>query len=116
MGLKRPYLPPSIEEKSIRCPERIPLEGILTVSAGDYCKSVGRELYDYYMVGIHVEAHKDFNNSGECLISEARGRNFAEFFAERIPKEAEVVVDYVPPVIVPNHIIASGTALIPKKI
>jgi len=60
--------------------DSFPLEKILNVSATEYCASVGRELRDYELKGVHYECGKtDF---------------FAENFAKVVPEEAEVVVNY----------------------
>ena len=77
------------------------LENILTISAEEYCTSVGRYLKDYRVVGVHV-----FGQYG----SNAR-------FALRdvIPPGTEVIVAYKPSVGGDNLVAISGTALIPKK-
>ncbi len=86
----------------------IPLERkVLTISAEDYCKSIGKTLGGYKMVGVHYV-----------------GRNVREipdYFFNTI-HDAEVVVGYKLEVdgASPDRwgeriIIAAGTALIPKK-
>ena len=88
-----------------------PLEKILTVSAGDYCKtSAHQRLFEYQMVGVHV-----YNVTGIG--------NLHELFAREVPKNAEAVVNYrinititVSPNRDPQYLrAASGTALIPKN-
>jgi len=76
-------------ERHIKYEENFPEDKFLTVSAEDYCKSEGKELSDYKLVGIH--GHIDFGI--------------------RVPKETEVVVEY-------RGIGDSGlcaTALIPRN-
>jgi len=91
-----------------------PLEKILTVSAGDYCKtSAHQRLFEYQMVGVHV-----YNVTGIG--------NLHELFAREVPKNAEAVVDYRTSVALTESAAinahfksfieaASGTALIPKN-
>ena len=76
-------------------PRLFPLEKILTVSARDYCESVERRLSDYRLVGVHAE---------EDYLSE---------FQKKVPRETEVVVEYVY-ASKGNCGRISGTALIPK--
>lgn len=86
----------------------LPLERkVLTVSARDYCKSKGKKLKDYQMVGVHY-----IGNSV---------REIPNYFFDEVPN-AEVVVKYHPPTdngsngnLNKKVIFASGTALIPKK-
>ena len=87
---------------------KFPLEKILAVDTETYCKSVGKELSDYSLTGVHVSAGFD--------------ENLYEVFANAVPTDAEVAVDYRPIVrmAATNHTCyrkqyASGTALIPNK-
>src|SRR3989344_3859633 len=77
-----------------------PLENLLTVSARDYCESVGKKLSDYEMRGVHREGFSELKN-----------------FAKMVPENAEVVVDYVfiRSSNTGNYMNASGTALIPNE-
>ncbi len=84
-----------------------PLEKILSVSAEEYCKSNGKSLKEYKMIGVHLV-----------------GKNVKEL-SEHIPfiaPNAEVIVNYQ--FMFSNYlkindyyqlIIATGTALVPKK-
>lgn len=54
-----------------------PLEKILTVSARDYCESMGKRLSNYELRGVHVQ--------GDLLFKR---------FRNAVPTNAEVVVDY----------------------
>lgn len=81
-----------------------PLEKILTVSARDYVESRPNYMYDYEFVGVH-------SNSREGIID----------FAQQVPNNAEVVVDYRAFITGITGFesgfslyIMSGTALIPK--
>lgn len=87
---------------------KFPLEKILTVDAETYCKSVGKELSDYSLRGVHVSA--------------GFKEELHEVFANAVPTDAEVAVDYKPLVRMTTNKIccykekyASGTALIPNK-
>lgn len=62
--------------------EGYPLEKILTVSVRDYCDSVGKDLKDYNLVGVHVD---DDLPICEKLI---------QAFRTKVPLEAEVVVGF----------------------
>ena len=85
-----------------------PLEKILNVSATEYCASVGKELKDYELRGVHLESGKsDF---------------FTKIFAEIVPRGAEVVVNYAMSVSTSQSLFrgytsfqGTGTALIPKR-
>ena len=86
----------------------IPLEKILTVSASEYCQSVGKELKEYELKGVHLETGK------EVL--------FQKEFAQIVPSDAEVVVGYQMGIEAAGGLLArytalygSGTALIPRK-
>ena len=77
-----------------------PLERILTVSARDYMDSKLASLHNYALVGVH-------SNSSDVMD-----------FSRKVPKNAEVVVDYrifITGTHGTTHTIVSGTALIPKK-
>lgn len=86
------------------------LDKILTVSAGEYCKSKGKKLSDYEMIGVHSEGHTP--------------QMVAEHLGNQTNNDAEVIVNYqfmqysVPnknyPSTEQQMIIASGTALVPK--
>ena len=88
--------------------ESYPLEKILTVSASEYCESVGKKMSDYKLVGVHAFA-------------DAHHMTFPAF-AKNIPTEAEVVVNYrlvirttrVAFIFESVYKYPSGTALIPK--
>jgi len=88
----------------------IKLEKILTISAKDYCKMKGKLMKDYTPIGIHVE-------------EDTHRQETIKDFAESIPKNAEIVVGYIPFAGGDSSNIsahgymrgASGTALIPKK-
>ena len=71
-----------------------PLEKILTVSARDYCESVGKSLGDYVMRGIV--------------------NSYSDEFPKKVPEDAEVVVDYRLSSFERHVKYACGTALIPK--
>jgi|SRR3989344_355428 len=57
------------------------LEKILTISAREYCESVGKPLSDYEFFGVHLDKVNYWANP-------------TEYFAELVPSEAEVVVNY----------------------
>lgn len=83
-------------------PQPFPLEKILTVSARDYCESVGNNLGDYKLVGIHIHS----GNSKYMA---------QDVFRERIPTGTEVIVSYQIAYVGFNFSVdVSGTALIPK--
>ncbi len=86
--------------------ESFPIEKILTMSEKRWCKMHRKSLEDYTAVGVHVLAEGGDINS----------------FAEKVPSDAEVVVNYVPSIGGSTgfkgyyHVYsASGTALIPKE-
>jgi len=85
---------------------KFPLEKILTISARDYCESVGKNLQDYEMKGVHIQ-------------SSSVGPKIIEELNEKIPKNTEVIVEYRFSnggyFNVKYEKYASGTALIPKK-
>ena len=94
-----PYRQPGTVEKEKAQP--FPLEKILTVSARDYCESVGKNLSDYILRGIHVYL--------DMRYSEIK-------FQDKIPTGTEVVVSYqIAYVGFNSSIDASATALIPKE-
>jgi hypothetical protein len=87
-------------------------EKILTSSARDYAETVGIPLDAYDMVGVHLHL---FPGGG-------RFEGVEKAFIERIPGEAEAVVDYRVSggagnraVNLQSNIFCSGTALIPKE-
>ncbi|MFH1311284.1 MAG: hypothetical protein ABIH65_02670 [Nanoarchaeota archaeon] len=81
-----------------------PIEKILTVRARDYIETKGGKLYE--MVGVHVE----LGYSEPSLL---------KAFSEKVPKNAEIVVDYNPNGTDASSAtffrMASGTALIRIK-
>lgn len=95
----RPSVSSALSHQPARQSEErdFPLEKILTVSAAEYCQSVGRQLSDYHLQGI----------SGYEL-------------QKRVPPEAEVVVgldiEYSPELSGSRIKYAAGTALIPKSV
>ena len=85
------------------------LEKVLTCSIEIYCKSVGKQISDYVLKGIHLQA-PEF----EWVMSEE--------FLKKVPEGAEVVTDYKHDIFFGSNgrscykeEIASGIALIPKK-
>jgi hypothetical protein len=88
-----------------------PLEKILTVSAREYCESMGKKLKDYDMEGIHTR-----NSFGE----EDGLTNLYDAFAGKVPQSAEIVVGYTVSAAIGGggttytQCYASGTALIPR--
>ncbi len=78
--------------------EKFPLEKILTVTAGDYVKSVGKDLQSYSLVGVH---------SNESQLD----------FTKKVPENAEAVVDFflTPRATASYTSYFCGTALIPKS-
>ncbi len=83
-------------------PQPFPLERILTVSALDYCESVGKKLNDYEMRGVHV-----------IQVNSQDNRPSYKVFADKVPSTAEVVVGYTMGIARFGGYV-SGTALIPK--
>lgn len=61
-----------------------PLERILTMSASDYAKSENNDLSTYKAVGVHNTV---------CLC-QVRDYNAINYFANNVPLDAEIVVDY----------------------
>jgi hypothetical protein len=59
-----------------------PLEKILTGTATEYCASVGRELSQYELVGVHVDDDLEF------------GAPVIKRFQEKVPVDSEVVVGF----------------------
>jgi hypothetical protein len=95
-----------------------PLEKILTVSAREYVESRVSSLFQYDMVGVHVEIGGTYDQiENRDLTKEERELSLAEIFARKVPKNTEVVVDYTPSTSTSSnsdYYLASGTALIPK--
>lgn len=79
----------------------LPLEKVLTISAGDYCKMQGKELSDYVAVGVRLGINE---------------RKVVEFYINNLPNlgELEVIVDVHP--YVSNCVRYVGTMLFPKKV
>jgi len=73
-----------------------PLEKILSCSASDYVASVGKELKDYKLIGIH--GYPNFGDAPSFKV-----------FQKAIPKDAEIVVDYVA-----GEDYFAGVALVPQ--
>jgi hypothetical protein len=78
-----------------------PLEKILTVSAEEWSQSSQKLLIRFDMVGVTYSG--DNTNKPKTKL------------AEKVPDEAEVVVNYAVNRIGPNNYEANGTALIPKS-
>lgn len=74
-------------------PNRFPREKILTISAKEYCESLGKNLSDYELVGVI-----------------GLGSRYISY--DDIPKETEIIVGYIG---VGRTFREAGTALIPKK-
>ena len=95
-----------------RQPRVFPLENILTVSAREYVESVGKNLVDYHMVGVH--SYTSINDRGDKssdVYDEIR-----EDISKKVP-DAEVVVGFKTELLRDNglgKIIAQGTALVLK--
>jgi hypothetical protein len=91
-----------------------PLEKILTVSAGDWIETQTRRgsttLKNYKMVGVHIEytEKRALFEIFDPIVPE---------FAKAVPKNTVVVVNYSFSISgeYGESIVASGTALIPKK-
>ncbi|MBT3404950.1 hypothetical protein HN832_01030 [archaeon] len=66
--------------------KNFPLAKILNVTATEYLASVGKELSDYELRGVHLE-------TGE-LYKKDDPDSFVEAFAEVVPRNTEVVVNY----------------------
>lgn len=77
-----------------------PLEKILTVTAGDYVKSVEKELKDYKLVGVNFHTDVAYPKVNEE-------------FSSKVPENAEVVTDYK--FFMNGYTLVSGTALILKE-
>lgn len=94
-----------------------PLEKILTISAGDYCESVGKSIRDYQVVGVHIVGFEQalWSKSGNSLT----GFKVQKGFLESIPNNAEVIIGYFHSLGGANtgaiYAYACGTALIPKE-
>ncbi len=67
----------------------LPLEKVLTISAGEYCESTGKNLFDYSFIGCQLE----------------KGNN-KKFYG--MPERTEVIVEYS------DCFKFIGTALVPK--
>lgn len=79
-------------------PQSFPLEKILRISAGEYCKRVGKQVSDYEIHGIQVGGNSQYDLG---------------LFVGLVPKNAEVVVAYQ--TVKENRGVSlKGTALIPK--
>lgn len=74
-------------------PKTFPVEKILTASAEEYCKSTGKILSDFKLVGVH-------------------GDSIEDFFAN-LPRNTEVIVSYNAAAV--NRDEFFGTALVPKE-
>lgn len=100
----------------------IPLEKILTISAKEYCEMNGQKLLEYNAIGVHCA-------SFECFVNYIESKrellnDMIKKFAENVPSETEVVVDYgfsISTTSTTSHgtsclsYLGSGTALIPKS-
>ena len=98
--LKHPYRE---EQKPSERPvtKEMSLESLLTVSAETYCKTNGRELNEYLMVGVHGFCYRDYIFS----------------HLMKVPYLTEIVVDakIAGTATSNSSIVYFGTALIPKK-
>ena len=111
-----------------------PLERILTISAEAYCKIKNKRLEDYNAVPVHaqqdsilkvrktVEYGKGIRSIFPKVSSKVIRRGDIRDFAELVPSEAEVVVDYrqsigggIGSITFTHTYSGSGTALIPKS-
>jgi len=99
--LKHPYRE---EQKPSERPvtKEMSLESLLTVSAETYCKTNGRELNDYLMVGVH----------GSCYRSNLDTHLIKVPFLTEIVVDAQIVGTREYNV---SYITYFGTALIPRK-
>ena len=83
-------------------PKGFPREKVLPVTFSEYCASVGRELKDYELVGVHGNTVSDH----------------WQYFFDNVPEGTEVVVNYCEK---ENHIQSTkptpayGLALIPRN-
>jgi hypothetical protein len=87
----------------------ISFKKILTMSAEEYCKMMGKELTDYIPEGVHVKNGFERDERGADYLT-----ILYEDFAEEVPRSAEVVVGYTISAATGNYTqcYASGTALI----
>ena len=109
----------------------IALEKILTISAQEYCDSVGKPLSHYSMVGLHCNTYDSilYNNlekpteDGRYSMPKLDPQGIKSF-AEVIPNTVEVVVGYSRQIIAPArrevdadsfYVAHTGTGLILKK-
>lgn len=101
------------------------LEKILTVTASEYCASVGKELGEYELRGIYYHSYFNLEKKMDNP-SSVRDSDLAFFlnsrvlrpFAVLVPTNAEAVVNYSFKLIQIGEILlkyALGTALIPKR-
>jgi hypothetical protein len=90
----------SLREKEALKKKKIGLEKVLNCSASEYVESVGKNLGDYELVGVH---HAEYESD-------------AKHFVKYIPKNAEVVVNFTQHYLDDSYYYANGTALIPKNL
>ncbi|MBW3004430.1 hypothetical protein KY310_01190 [Candidatus Woesearchaeota archaeon] len=102
-----------MSDKAEKEKPQFPLEKILNVTATEYCLSVGKKLSDYELRGVHFGSGHNYENAAAAYVFD---------FAENIPKNAEVVVNYQMSIskagtsmTTESEVIATGVALIPKK-
>ncbi len=91
-----------MNKKEAQKMSKFPLENILKVSLYTYLESVGKEVSDYGLVGIHTKGYEL--------------GSLTQIFQTQVPTDAEKVVDYD---VLPHRDgsgcgTAYGTALIPK--
>ena len=88
---------------------------ILTISASEYARMVGRSLRDYEPIGVHVD---------KAIIPENMdvGESPIDFFISRVPDGTEVVVAYIQRLDFTHrvhrvgcYLDSHGTALVPRK-
>lgn len=103
------------DEKNKKEGATFPTNKILTVSATEYVSSVGKDLSKYTMQGVHV---KYFDHDMHDTLGD-----FIEVFAQQVPLNAEVIVNYETKISLGMSRsytgyaqTASGTALIPKNV
>ena len=74
-------------------PKLFPIEKILTISASDYCASIGRNLRDYELKGITFEGRETLQGKN-TLDGEFSSSSLMNNFRLRIPSGVETVVGF----------------------
>jgi hypothetical protein len=102
--------------------KKIGIEGVLTITATEYCSMVGKELSDYVPKGVSMT-----NNFKGNLYNSVGDLKMMPIFLSNVPENAEVVVNYRDSISFNGEgyrgacntatitVSAHGTALIPKK-